>query len=222
MKTFRRLFVTLKSQIDSVADEFENHEALAGAAIKDLESIGSKTRIHLHKVREMAHRYEKRLDDLNAEADRWAARAVAVREQDEQRALECVRRLRATKQQIEHLDKQLRDTRAMDTRVKADLDRIQTELQTVKKKRELFAARQNRADLMAMLDKHGFERGDDIEAIFERWETNIVGAEFNYQDIEEIDDLAAGFEKEEEQADLKALLDELTEAEKSRDENGGN
>ncbi len=36
MNSLKRIFVSLKGQIDHVADEFENHEALAGAAIQDL------------------------------------------------------------------------------------------------------------------------------------------------------------------------------------------
>ena len=50
MNSLKRIFVSIKSQVDQVADEFENHEALAGAAIQDIQAIGSKTRLHLHKL----------------------------------------------------------------------------------------------------------------------------------------------------------------------------
>ena len=54
MNSLKRIFVSIKSQIDHVADEFENHEALATAAIQDLQELSRKTRLHLHRVSKMS------------------------------------------------------------------------------------------------------------------------------------------------------------------------
>ncbi len=68
MNNLKRIFVSIKSQIDHVADEFENHEALAGVAIEDLQEIASKTRLHLHRVSKMSEQYQKQLSDQQEQA----------------------------------------------------------------------------------------------------------------------------------------------------------
>ena len=116
MNSLKRIFITLKGQIDSVADEFENHEALAGVAIKDLEAIGSKTSMHLHRTKAMISQYEKNIAELNQDAERWSARAVKVRAGDEQKALQCVKRLRLTRQQLEQMEQQLQESRKLEVK----------------------------------------------------------------------------------------------------------
>ncbi|MGR9072957.1 MAG: PspA/IM30 family protein [Gammaproteobacteria bacterium] len=212
MKTLKRMFVTLKSQIDSVADEFENHEALAGAAIKDLEAIGSKTRIHLHRVKGMSARLEQQLAELEKEALLWSERAVKVRESDEQKALQCVKRLRAVILQIEQLQRQLDEARGLEAKVRRDLGRIQDELQTARRQKEMLSARENRTRVKAVMESDALSPRDEARDIFERWESAVVGAEFKYPETPDFeDDLAGDFEKEEEAAELRKMLDELTQ-----------
>jgi len=58
MKNIRKIFISIKSQIDSIADDFENHEALAGAAIKDLQELAVTTRQHGYRVQKMVQQYQ--------------------------------------------------------------------------------------------------------------------------------------------------------------------
>lgn len=214
MNTFKRMFVTVKSRIDTAADHFENHEALAGAAIKDLQAIAAKTSIQLRHVQELSNRQKLKLDELNTEAERWKERAVSVGEQDEQRALECVKRLRYTTARIEQIEKQLEESCRVEVQIRSDLEKIQDKLQTLKKKKELLAARQNRVDAMAALDRHQDFYQEELQDVFERWEDRVTGSEFQYQEVPEEDPLAADFEKQEEEDELKRMLEELTKKSK--------
>lgn len=214
MSAFRRMFVTVKSRIDTATDHFENHEALAGAAIKDLQAISSKTAIHLRHIQELSNRQKLKLDELNTEADRWSERAVAVRDQDEQRALECVKRLRYTRTRIEQIEKQFQESWKVEVQIRSDLDKIQNKLQNLKKKKELLAARQNRVDVMSALDRHHSFYEEDIQDVFERWEDRVTGGEFQYQDMPEEDPFAADFEKKEEEVELKEMLEDLVQKSK--------
>ena len=218
MNTFKRMFVTVKSQIDTAADYVENHEAMAGVAIKDLQLMAAKTAVHLRHIQEMSNRQQLMLDELNGEALRWSERAVLVKDQDQQRALECVKRLRFTKSRIQQIEKQLVESRRVENQVRSDLDKIQNKLQMLKKKKELLAARQNRVDVMASLEKQNSFYEEDIQDVFERWEDRVTGGEYKYQEeLPDDDQFSVEFEKLEEEGELKRMLDALVEDSKKSD-----
>ena len=218
MNTFKRMFVTVKSRIDTAADYVENHEAMAGMAIKDLQSMAAKTAIHLRHVQEMSHRQLLKLDELNTEALRWSERAVSVKDRDQQRALECVKRLRFTRSRIEQIEKQQQESHKVEIQIRSDLDKIQNKLQFLKKKKELLSARQNRVDVMAALERQDRCYEEDIQDVFERWEDRVTGGEYQYQEeLPDEDQFSAEFEKLEEEDELKRMLDSLVEDSKKPD-----
>jgi phage shock protein A len=219
MKTLKKLIISIKSQIDNAADQFENHEALANAAIQDLQAIGAKTSVHLRHIQELSSRLQQKQDDLQQQASRWSSRAVTIRAEDEQRTLQCVKRLRQTQEHIEQVDKQLHESKRIERQIKIDLESIRDKLQMLKKKKELLAARQNRTEAMSALDKQSFFCTDEIQEVFERWENNVVGAEFQYQDLTDEDAFAAEFEQAEDDLELKAMLDELSSNAKQKNVN---
>ena len=211
MNSFKRIFVGIKTQIDHVADEFENHEALAGVAIEELQEIASKTRLHLHRVSKMSGQYQQQLIEQQEQASLWSERAIKIREKDEQKALQCVKRLRQVQKQIKSLEKQCEESTAQEEKIRADIELIQDQLQSLSNKKEILAARQNRANLQESLgDKHGGSL-QDVQSVFQRWEGSVVSSEFSGPEhcVDE-DSFAKPFEQEEDELALKAMLDELT------------
>jgi len=210
MNSLKRIFVSLKGQIDHVADEFENHEALAGAAIQDLQAIASKTRLHLHRVSKMSEQYQQQLAEQQEQARLWSERAVKVRVEDEQKALQCVKRLRLAQQQMNLLDQQYQQSTAQEAKVRDDLNIISEQLLVLKNKKEILAARQNRAGIQR---EHQGDSMQDVQSVFERWEGAVVSTEYEVPDaIVDTDNFANEFEQEEDQLALKMMLDELTES----------
>lgn len=217
MNSFKRLFVCIKSQIDHVADEFENHEAVAGAAIEDLRALASKTRLHLHRVGKMTEHYQKQLLVQQEQARLWSERAIKVRQDDEQKALQCVKRLRDTQRQIAALEQQYQDSSAQEAKIRDDLNAIQEQLQMLKNKKEILSARQNRTSVQeTLLNRRGTPL-QEARSIFERWEDSVVSAEFDAPDRIETDRFASAFEQEEDELALKMILDELTGQDRSAD-----
>lgn len=215
MNSLKRIFVSIKTQIDHVADEFENHEALAGAAIQDLQALAGKTRLHLHRVGKMSQHYQKQLQEQQEQARLWAERAVKVRQEDELKALQCVKRLRQTQRQITLFEQQYQESTAQEAKIRDDLNAIQEQLQILQNKKEILAARQNRTSVQeALLDRRGTPL-QDVQNIFDRWEGSVVSAEFEAPDHIETDSFASTFEQEEEELTLKMMLDELTGQTKS-------
>jgi len=220
MNHLKRIFVSIKSQVDQVADEFENHEALAGAAIQDLQAIGSKTRLHLHKVSKLSVQYQQQLDQQQELARLWSERAIKAREEDEQKALQCVKRLRQTQQQIKMLEKQCEQSTAQELKIRNDLNSISEQLQVLKNKKEILAARQNRASIQDSLNNTKGNPVQEVNNIFERWEGTVVSSEFEVPDHElDTDNFANEFEQEEDDLALKMMLDELSAPKKASENN---
>ena len=212
MNNLKRIFVSIKSQIDHVADEFENHEALAGVAIDDLQEIASKTRLHLHRVSKMSEKYKQQLIVQKQQANLWSDRAIKSKDKDEQKALQCVKRLRQIQQQIKSLEQQCIESTAQEEKIQADIELIQDQLQTLKTKKEMLAARQNRSNLQGSLSIKSSGSLQEVQNVFERWEGSVVSSEFSTSEQTiEIDSLAQPFEQEEDELALKMMLDELTE-----------
>lgn len=222
MNSFKRIFVGIKTQIDSVADEFENHEALAGVAIEELQEIASKTRLHLHRVSKMSEKYQQQLIEQQDQAALWSERAIKMRKQDEQKALQCVKRLRQVKRQVQSLEKQCEESTAQEEKIRADIELIQEQLQSMKNKKEILAARQNRANIQESLGDGRSGSLKDVQSVFQRWEGTVVSSEFAVpeQGVDE-DSFAKPFEQEEDELDLKAMLDELTEQSNSENKKQG-
>jgi phage shock protein A len=219
MNSLKRIFVSIKGQIDHVADEFENHEALAGVAIKDLQAIASKTRLHLHRISKMSEHYQSQLQEQQEQAGLWTERAVKAKQEDEQKALQCVKRLRQTQKQIKVLEQQCQETETQELKIRNDLNAIQEQLQMLKNKKEILAARQNRAGIQEVLMDSQGNSLQDVQNIFERWEGSVVSAEFETPEQIDNDSFASEFEQEEDELELKAMLNELTETEKSSENN---
>ncbi|MEE9338791.1 MAG: PspA/IM30 family protein [Methylococcaceae bacterium] len=211
MNNLKRIFVSIKSQIDHVADEFENHEALAGVAIEDLQEIASKTRLHLHRVSKMSEQYQQQLSDQQEQAKLWSERAIKSRQEDEQKALQCVKRLRQVQQQIKSLEQQCQESTAQEEKIRADIELIQDQLQSLKNQKEILAARQNRASIQDSLGDNQSNSLQEVQGVFQRWEGSVVSSEFSVPDQNIDDDIfSQPFEQEEDELALKIMLDELT------------
>ncbi len=212
MNSLKRIFISIKSQIDQVANDFENHEALAEAAIQDLQTMGSKTRLHLHRVSKMSAHYQKQLEQQQKLAQLWSERALKARKEDEQKALQCVKRLRQTQQQITLLEQQYQESCKQESTIRDDLSRISEQLLVLKNKKEILAARQNRSNIQESLTTKEGNPMQEVNNIFERWEGSVVSSEFEAADLDldfEPDPLAHKFEQEEDEQALKNMLDEL-------------
>jgi len=218
MNSLKRIFISVKGQIDHAADEFENHEALAGVAIQDLQSIASKTRLHLHRISKMTEQYQKQLDDQKQQQELWTARAIKAKKQDEQKALQCVKRLCQTKKQISLLEQQHEASTQQENKIREDLNTIQEQLLVLKNKKEMLAVRQTRTQLQNSIQDNKENSLDNVQQVFDRWEGRIVSEEYDVP-ADMSDTLSSSFEQEEETLALKMMLDELTDSSNSSDNN---
>ncbi len=211
MNSLKRIFFTLKAQLEEVADDFENHEAVAGIAIKELEAFQGKTRIHLHRLQEMIRQFETKLTELKKEAEIWSTRAVKLKDQDETKALECVKRMLDAQKQIKAIEPELVKTKEQFGQCQKDLADIQTQLQALHTQKEVLSARQNRIQLQSSMRPEFADPAGGAQAVFKRWEQSVVGAELTGPTPPVKDSFAEAFAQEESTLELKLLLDELAD-----------
>jgi phage shock protein A len=208
MNPFKRLFVSVRAQINEVADDFENHEAVAEAAIRDLEKAVARTRVQVSRLDRELKALDERRAALGQDAALWAERAVRVRGADETRALECVRRLEAAERDAARAAESHRETLALRQQIQAELDRQTARLEEAKRRKTLLSSRQYRAECV-----HVSEPGAGtipLDDLFDRWEIRLSATELDAPDRPPADTLAFDFEREEKARALRDRLDRLS------------
>jgi len=210
MNTFKRLIVSVKGRIDHVAEELENHEALAEAAIQELTTIRNHTCRNLVRLKKAMAQTRASMEKMEQDIQRWKERAVRVRSRDEAKALECVRRMKETETRLQRQRTAFDQITRQYERSRADLERLDSRLDLMRRRKLLLAARQSAGRTEGSGWPTDGTDAAQLEAIFDRWEETVEAAAGREEDeILPEPDLEEAFRREEEAAELRALLDDL-------------
>ena len=208
MKTLRRLTASVVGSVDWMIGQFENHEALVTAAIKEVEETSARARVQLKRVTIDGQQMRKRLIELTDTREVWKERAAKTAATDEKRALECVRR----KQQIDRVITQLeiaeREHTKLEKQLAADLQLIEERLRQLRNDRNLLRSRESRAQALTAFKQEDSFLITELDDIFDRWETKICEYELrgNCRNDRKEDELETSFETEEELTRLREGL----------------
>jgi phage shock protein A len=209
MNLFKRWTSGIVGRIDGIVARVENHDALVQSTIREQQDTLARAHVQLSRVHKDGAALKERLQtQLQAEVQ-WKERAKACL-QDEERALECLRRGKSAGRSAKILQERITEHRAVETRLENDIRALQEGLQDLKEQRNVMRARQTRAEAMdAVRDNRGQMAGE-IQDVLERWEIRIKQTEFNGNClVEPADQLEEGFGKEEERQALRQELEEL-------------
>jgi phage shock protein A len=213
MNALKRLLLSIKHQLGEIVDELENHEAVATAAIEDLVALGARMRVQAGQADRRLGLIAAEMERQQTEASLWSTRAVEIRETDEARALECVRRYRRAEQAVERLRQQQAETRHLRERIDADLDRHAAKLADLKHKKEVLLSRQTQMESEEVLNTFGQKKVRADLEVFDRWEDRLAAAGLPDEEaslLTEEDPFASEFDRAEEEAALRATLDRLS------------
>lgn len=210
MNVFQRLFTTMRGNFEYAVSQIENHEALADCAIQEMHAAYARARVQLSKVQQDGQRMREKLESLRREAQLWEERALRVRESDEKRALECIRRKKHQHAEANALAEQLKSHEELEAQLAQDLSTISQHIEQVKRKRNTLRTRQSRAQAVGAVESCDSAISGDIDAIFERWEVKVTECETLSTLMKpSADGLERDFRKQEEDVDLKAELEAL-------------
>jgi phage shock protein A len=203
MRVFHRFTHTVSASIDSLLDQIENQEAVVTASIRDVEHGAGRVRVHRKRCERRIAELEQRISALSAESRIWKQRAQRLRD-DRSKALECVRRhLAAEQAQSAHV-RELDQQRGLLEKICADEHAIETKLSELRTRCAALSSREARSAAQA-----GAERAGDLDAVFDRWEARIEGAEAFVDRAPGPDAFARTLSLEEEQARTEAELERI-------------
>jgi phage shock protein A len=210
MKLFRKLAVNVHSQVETLANQFENKEALSTSYIREYERIVARAKVKLAQVGAAADRLEKQSAHLEAQAALWAERARRVYTTDQEKALACVRRMKKAQADQALVVRELDETRNLKRRMAQDVEQTVHKLGDLKRRHRLLTGRQTCAEALNVVQPDEAGLPDEIDELYTRWETDVTARELHNQTVAPPTDLLAeDFDRHEEEDDLRLTLEAL-------------
>lgn len=210
MARFKRWTQDLVTSIDSMIVQVENHEAIATSTLRELEQGVARSRVQLMRVERDGQALRQALNDERDAAVRWRERAK--REEQEPRALECLRRCKRAESRVAELGRNQAEHARVEQQLKRDIQTLERRLVELRQQRNTLRTRQSRAEAFTVVQGRGDLENAEIGAIFERWETRVAETEVTSGCLVTTSD---SFDEEfldvEEAAALKLELRELKE-----------
>jgi phage shock protein A len=210
MARFKRWTHGVVASIDSLIVQVENHEAQVTSTLRELEQGVARSKVQLMRVERDGVALRQALSEEREAAVRWRERAK--REEQEARALECLRRFKRAEQRSKELEHNQSEHARVEQQLKRDILALEQRLVELRQQRNTLRTRQSRAEAFNVVRGQGdFENGE-IGAMFERWETRIAETEVTSGCLTTaVDSFDEEFLDLEEAAALKLELRELKE-----------
>lgn len=209
MYFFKRWTSALVSRVDWMAAQVENQEALVNSAIREAQQATAKAKVQLARVHGDGNKLRNRLEEEQQAEQRWRDRARSCAEEDEAKALECLRRSKQAGKQAGQLKGRIEEHQRVEHQLQADVQTLQERLAELVEKRNLMRTRESRASAMKTVSEVMVPMNDGLDDIFERWDTRITEAEIISSCCEQSDPLDSDFVTAEEEDALRAELEEL-------------
>lgn len=209
MKLIKRWSTALTSRVDWMVTQVENQEALVDSAIRDAQKAAARAKVQLGRVRSDGQKLKARHDEEMQAASKWKDRARQCADKDEQKAMECLRRNKRSIALTAQLQARLQEHQRVEQQLTKDVQTIQDSLSGLMEKRNLMRSRQSRAEAVSSISAVTAPIQNDLEDIFERWETRITETEIAGDCNLQGDILEDSFSSTEEDEDLRAELEEL-------------
>jgi len=209
MPLIKSLFTTLYSRVDHVVNRIENHDAVIEATIKDIRRALAQAKGYLGKVRNDGQKLSQQLTTNIDNAHKWQQRAKDFAEKDEATAITCLARRRNCKRQIQVLEAALAQHQAIETRLVADIDKLEQRLDKIARQRNQMRARQSAADALGVTQSVDLHQMQEVDELFDRWEMKISESELMAGEFDSMDVMEKKFLDEEAQKDLRAELQKI-------------
>jgi phage shock protein A len=146
MAIFSRLNRVIKSNLNALIDQAEDPDKLIGQTVTDMKSALGRARTELIEAMGSAKRLDKKEKELGAEAAEWERKAVLALEQDnEELAREALRRKGRALKEAQSVRARAADQATAADAMKAQLQRIEEQLDDLKARQKTLAAQVRRA-----------------------------------------------------------------------------
>ncbi|MDC0948776.1 PspA/IM30 family protein [Gammaproteobacteria bacterium] len=213
MSIFKRITSTLSYEFGAAVSRVENQEAVMAQVIAESESRISELRARRQRVRTAALHLQQQKRKIEAQRECWQQRALRIAADDQQTALECLKRSNDAEQNAQGLEQQWLSTQKAETAISQSLQELEEQWQQLRQRFESMRHREHVATTKtALAGGLGHCSATGIEDCLERWESNISRIEMRTQtviDSSPTDDLADQFASEESDLHLQQQLQAL-------------
>ena len=214
MRVFHRFRHTVTAGFESLLDQVENQEAVVTASIREVEDGAGRVRVHRKRCERRIEQLEQRIAALETESTAWRSRAVRFKD-DKEKALECVRRLRAAEQARAGHAAELAQQRGLREKVTLDEQAIESRLVELRTRAAALSSREARSGAQGLAGGTA-----DIDAVFDRWEARLDGTAA-YDAAPPVDTFATALSREEDEAATLAELERILASERAQAEKEG-
>jgi phage shock protein A len=202
----KRWTMSMTSWVDGVLAQVENHEAAVSSAIGRVRQSTARARVQLKRVERDQQALRDTLLEEEEAIDAWRRRAKSA--QDENVALECLRRHKASERRVLRLRQRLGEHEHCHKELSDGIRVLNGRLCELTERKNLMRTRQSRAEAAHGMASTTGPIGD-LEDVFERWETRVGEIEIASECGEPIDAFEAELEAVEESAELRLELEAL-------------
>jgi phage shock protein A len=206
MRLIRRISATLTSSVDRAIARVENHDAIIDAGLRDARLAAARSQVRLDRLRKDGAGLEARRRELENAIAQWSRRATQLAGDDEERALECLRRRRVCAEQLGKLKAAIESHRELETRIAEQVRKIDARIGEMSEQRNRLRSRQSVADAMLAIRKVEGPGCRDIEDTFDRWEIILAESEYRFGTARQVDPLDSAFASEEQAMELRSEL----------------
>jgi phage shock protein A len=198
--------MNVTSWVDGVLAQVENHEAAVGAAIGRVRQSTARARVQLKRVERDQQTLRDTLLKEEAALDAWRDRAKAL--EDEEAAIECMRRYKAAERRVLLLRQRLAEHERSQKELSEGIRVLNARLSELNERKNVMRTRQSRAEAA-----HGMAGATgpigDLEEVFDRWEARVGEIEIAAECADPVDAFEAELAVADETAALRLELDAL-------------
>jgi len=206
MNRMKRWTMSVTSWVDGMLAQVENHEAAVSSAIGRVRQSTARARVQLKRVERDQQALRDTLLEEEEAIDAWRRRAKSA--EDENVALECLRRHKASERRVLRLRQRLGEHERCHKELSDGIRVLNGRLCELTERKNLMRTRQSRAEAAHGMASTTGPIGD-LEDVFERWETRVGEIEIASECAEPIDAFEAELEAVEESAELRLELEAL-------------
>ena len=210
MSLFKRIRATVTSQVDEMVSQIENHDAVIDATLKDARQKVAKSKVRLGAIQREVASLQRRREEQQTQAQQWAQRAVASRD-DQPKALACLQRRKQCQQSQQQLSTMLEQVRGAEQQLRQDIQLAEAQVMQMNQQRQLMRARETAAESMKTLSTMEVGLSSELAQSFDRWDERITENELcvGIDRTADVDTLEAAFATDEEEVALLQELEQL-------------
>ncbi len=177
MSIFKRLSATMKSHVNQIVGEIEDHDAVIESAIRSAHQAVARSRVRLAQMNSDGGRMRRKLAELKQMEAKWAKRAREVAKEDEEKAIQCLQHRNGCIKQATELALTIEKHQSLEERLVQDIQGAETRVMEISQQRKLMRTRQSTAEALSAMNYADDGMLSDVSAAFERWEVNITEEE---------------------------------------------